>query len=173
MKLYTLSDVFGFAVKIEERGEQFYRAALEYVRGDDAYKLFSLFARQEAAHAKVFLHFANKYSKDQNVFYEDEQVKQYLEVIIEGLFFPSRLSVEEMLNKTLNESKLDYILSLVSIAINLEAKTILFYQKLQEIIDKKGIKDGLQKIIIEEERHLRKLKKMIETLGVSALDMNF
>jgi rubrerythrin len=156
MKTYNLEDVFKFAINMEEQGRQFYEVAAQYARKKNIKNLFSYLAKAEVKHAKVFLKFHKIYAKKKTFFTVDETFEEVLDGLLRGLLLPDISEVRDMLLKRRRQE----LISIIKIAMDVELNTILFYQKLKEVLGRKQPKQALDKIIKEEEQHLIKLKNL-------------
>ena len=58
--IFTASDVLQFAIRLEEDGEIFYRAAADRSEKSEVKQLFNLLATEEAEHKKIFEGFLAK-----------------------------------------------------------------------------------------------------------------
>jgi rubrerythrin len=54
MTIFSIRDVFDFAVKIEEKGENFYRESARVIPQAEVKALFENLADEEVAHKKLF-----------------------------------------------------------------------------------------------------------------------
>ena len=54
MKIFDASEVFQFAIRIEENGERFYRYAEGIAKEEEEKKIFSYLADEETKHKKEF-----------------------------------------------------------------------------------------------------------------------
>ena len=60
MTIFSIRDVFDIAVKIEERGEKFYRETAKVISKAEVKELFEKLADEEVAHKKIFRQMAQK-----------------------------------------------------------------------------------------------------------------
>ena len=156
MKSYKLEEVFRLAINMEEQGRNFYQAASQYARQKSIKNLFSFLAKEEVRHAKVFLKLYKIYARKKSFFPVDARLEEFLDTLLRGLLVPDIAEVRDALLKN-NKSKLT---ALIRIAMDVELNTILFYQKLKEIVRGPAVKEALTKIIREEEKHLVRLKNV-------------
>jgi rubrerythrin len=59
-------------------------------------------------------------------------------------------------------SKIKDIKALLELSLEFERDTILFYDMIKAFVDEKKVSAGLDKIIHEEEAHVKKLEEMID-----------
>lgn len=156
MNTCKLEDIFRFAIEMEEQGKIFYDTVSTYTEDQKIKKLFGYLKDQEEKHAKTFLKFYNLYSKKKLSFSLNEHSAEVLDVLLRGLLLPDISEVRDTLAKNKNED----IISIIRISMDVEINTVIFYQRLKEIIGEEETDKALDKIIKEEESHLVKLKNL-------------
>jgi len=154
MKTYKLKDIFGFSVNVEEQGHNFYEKVTDCTGDKRIKKLFDYLGKQEVEHAKVFLKFHHLYSKGDTSIEAGDELIDVLDVVIRGLIFPDISEVRDSLAKE------EGLVNVLKIAMEVELNSIIFYQKVKDLIKSKQAKQALGKIINEEESHLVKLKDL-------------
>ena len=152
MKTYALRDIFKFIIAVEEEGNAFYKAVATATEGKLLKDLFISLSKQEVKHAKIFLKLYKSYDEKGVNFTAGEELSELLDTLMRGLLFPDISEVRDALRK-----KRDLV-SVIKIAMDVELNTILFYQRIKELLAQKQTKAILQKVIAEEEKHLIRLK---------------
>lgn len=157
MDLTNAENVIQAAIKIEERGEQFYLELSGLVHNLEWKGLFKYLANEEIKHKKVFqeLSLKTELFEMPNSF-DAEQIKQIYSEATEQLF-----SKEELKEKINDSSQL---FSIIDYAINMEKSAIRFYNEMREnvFMNEQHIID---EVIDEENKHLKQLNEMRDTVN--------
>jgi len=156
MKTYKIEDIFRLSINLEEQGKKFYEVAAKEAEEKRIQNLFIYLARAEVKHAKTFFKLYKIYAKKNGTFPADERFDDFLDTVVRGLLFPDISEIRDTLS---NKGKKN-IINMVKIAMDIETNTIIFYQKIRELVRPLKIKEALNKIIKEEEKHLIKLKNL-------------
>ncbi|MFN4226634.1 MAG: ferritin-like domain-containing protein [Candidatus Ratteibacteria bacterium] len=151
---FNISEIYQFAIKIEENGEKFYRKIAEKVGDVEVKKIFIFLADEEVRHKKIF---ENNLAKIEN--YEPPESYPgeyfaYLKAYAEGLIFPK--NIEKELEK-------EDIIEAIDFGIRRELDSIMYYLEMKDFIPETQVLE-LDKIIKEERSHfvrLSNLKKQI------------
>ena len=142
------------AIRIEKNGEAVYRNAIEKISNPALVSLLKWMADEEVNHAKWF-----------------SKLKQEVETLSKNPF------IEEMSRELLNEllgeqsfslkdvdfSQVERINDLIVIFIEFEEDSILFYEMLHPFIQDEDTLVQLDKIIAEENLHIKRLREFIES----------
>ena len=156
MKSYNLSDIFKFAINMEDQGEVFYENVSLYAKDKSSKNLFSYLQKQEMEHSRTFKRLSDSYAKKRIFFNVDTEFDEVIDTLLRGLLLPDISEVRDVLRK----DRKDGLVSIIKIAMEIELNTIIFYKKLKEILKPKILKTVLDKIISQEESHLVKLKNV-------------
>ncbi len=152
MNIFDVTEIYQFAVQIEENGERFYRAMVEKFDDVKVKELFAFLADEEIRHEKVF--------KDMLAKLEDYNPQEsypgeyfdYLHAYADNLVFTLD-QIEE------NIAKVKTIGEALQFAIGKELDTILYYHEMRNVVpdhQKKLVDD----IIDEERKHVVQLTEM-------------
>ena len=154
MAIFTIKDVFEFAVKIEEKGEDFYTRMEQKFEDSDLKQLFAGLAQAERNHKHTFLGMAEQLGEFQESPVQKEDFLAYMEAYTQNLIY----------NDSLTDTKVAAIEDVdgaLIYAINKELESVFYYQEIKNLIpaSEHNLIDG----IIGEERshvvHLAEVKK--------------
>jgi len=156
MVLFNASEIYQFAIKIEENGEKFYKDLARKIENEEIKNLFNYLASEEVKHKETFENMLSKI-KDYDLSGEyPEEYFTYLRTYANNIVFS-----EERLNEEIE--KIKDIVSALDFGIQKEVETILYYQEIKNLIPKD--QHSLIDAIIEEERgHFLKLSQIKENL---------
>ena len=157
MGTFDVSEIFQFAIGIEENGEKFYRYAAQMMEEGETKEAFNRLADEEIGHKKIFEEMLSKIEKyEPPEIYPDEYFA-YLRAYVNDAVF-----TREMQEKELPAVKDTF--SAIKFAIQRELDSILYYQEIKKFVpkDQHDLIDG---IIEEERRHFLKLSKFLKKLG--------
>ena len=150
--MFAIKEIIDMAIRIEKNGEAVYRSAMEKISNPALVSLLEWMADEEDGHAKWF-----------------SDLKQEVEALSENPF------IEEMSHELLNDligeqsfslkevdfSQIDSINDLIFTFIEFEEDSILFYEMLKPFIQDKDTLAQLDKIIVEENSHIERLREFI------------
>ncbi|MFW6181890.1 MAG: ferritin-like domain-containing protein [Spirochaetota bacterium] len=155
MSLLTAGEVLQFAVRIEERGMDFYTRCAQRFSGSDVAETFAMLAQDEARHRETFEGMLqNTRSAGQPTGYPDEYFA-YLQAYTEGLIFTGKTGEE-----------LDAVAdarSAVDFGIRREADSILYYQELKSFVPRDD-QPLVDRILEEERRHFSRLSELRKSM---------
>ena len=150
--MFAIKEIIDMAIRIEKNGEAVYRSAMEKISNPALVSLLEWMADEEDGHAKWF-----------------SDLKQEVEALSENPF------IEEMSHELLNDligeqsfslkevdfSQIDSTNELIFIFIEFEKDSILFYEMLKPFIQDEDTLAQLDKIIVEENSHIERLREFI------------
>ncbi len=155
---YNVSEIYQFAIRIEENGEVFYNKMAAKLKNEQVVKLFKGLAAEEVNHKITFkklLSGFETYVPDSSY---AEDYYSYLKAYAENLVFNFN-------NFDGAVEKVETIEDAFQFAIQKEIDTIAYFREMKEIVpdaDKSKVED----IIEEEKRHVVQLtKSRMEILG--------
>lgn len=151
MSVFEPSEVFQFAIRIEEGGEKFYRAMSEKLDDAQVKSLFSALADEEVKHRKTYEGMLSKIEEYEPFESYPGEYFSYLRAYADNIIFTPKRMEEEM-------DKIKDASSALKFAIDRELDSILYYQEVKNLVpqNQRGLID---KIIDEERRHFMKLTK--------------
>lgn len=150
MSVFDASEIYQFAIKMEENGEKFYRRAAAVTENDEARYLFNFLADEEVNHKKIF---GDLLSKMKTVEPDERYPGEYLEYLKDFIDNRAVFSIKK-LDKEFKSVR--NTLSALDFAINREVDSILYYSEAKNLVQKAQQK-AIEKIIEEERRHFAKL----------------
>jgi rubrerythrin len=151
MSVFEPSEVFQFAIRIEEGGEKFYRTMAEKLQDAEVKSLFSALADEEVKHKKIYEGMVSKIEEYEPIESYPGEYFSYLRAYADNIIFTPKKMQEEM-NRIKDAS------SALKFAIDRELDSILYYQEVKNLVPKNQ-RDLIDKIIEEERRHFMKLTK--------------
>lgn len=158
---FTADDIFAIAETIERNGAAFYRRAAD-LHGCKADKIFLLkLAAMEDGHYDVFASMRAKLTDREratSVYDPDNEAALYLSTMADLHSGEGNVTARNLLNG--KESLKD----IITIAIELEHKSILFYDSISEYVTARKDQKILDRIIGEEKKHVVALSKALHKL---------
>jgi len=146
---FDASEVFQFAIRIEENGEAFYLGAVQRLTDDVARQTFKYLAEQEVAHKKVFKGMLDKFGSYQPPETYADEYYAYLKAYVDGIIF--------------SKDKLDAVLGslggtveALEFGIQREIDSILYYLEMKRFVPESE-QAQVDRIIEEERKHFLKL----------------
>lgn len=160
LKFSSYIEVFNVAMNLEEAGIKFYEAMSKKVRKSETRKLFLQLSKDEKKHRQIFLGLRDEFSKSfaDEIWTIEPLEKEYLRNLVETGVFYEVEHLPEMTVKSLNEK------DVISIGIQAEKDSILFYTTVSEKSLGSSTKEAFAKVIQEEKKHLDILNKLIKEL---------
>ena len=149
MATFNPSEIYQFALQIEENGEKFYTTMAKKLKDEKVVKLFTFLAKEEVGHKNTFqklLSGFENYSPSES--YKDEYF-QYFKAYSKNLIFNLEKFDEEM-------AEVDTIEKAFRFAIEKEINTIAYFHEMKELVHE-GEKSKIEAIIEEERKHVVKL----------------
>lgn len=159
---FNADEVFEIAEQIERNGARFYRKAAEKVKAENFQQLLLKLADWELSHEKLFAEMRKKLSageKAETVYDPDNEGVLYLRALAEGRIFDLRSDPSRKLTKSVSMEKI------LSIAIEAERNSVLYYTGMKEVVPEKLGKARIEAIIKEEMNHITILNGHLEALG--------
>ncbi len=149
MSIFQPSEIFQFAIKIEENGEKFYREMAQKLDDKEIKELFSALAEEEVKHKRTYEGMVSKIEEYEPFENYPGEYFAYLRAYADNhIFTPEKLSHEM--------EKIKDAASALQFAINRELDSILYYQEVKKLVPQ-AQRDLIDKIIDEERRHFVKL----------------
>lgn len=162
---FSADEIFEMAEEIERNGAKFYRKAAEHA-SDSSVKDFLLkMAVVEDGHEATFAEMRSELSdaeKEQTAFDPDNEAAMYLDSMADAHGTEGKKSVSEEL--TGDES----IEEVLTIAVNAEKDSIVFYTGLKSLVSEKAGRDKVEKIIDEELSHIAILSSKLKEVKAHA-----
>jgi len=147
---FNISEIYQFAIKIEENGEKFYRSIAKKTNNKEVKELFIFLADEEVRHKKVFEELLSKVEKYEPPEIYPGEYFAYLKAYAEELIFPK--GVEKELEK-------EDIIEAIDFGIRRELDSIMYYLEAKSFVPETQHSE-LDKIIQEERSHFVKLSEI-------------
>jgi rubrerythrin len=145
MSSYQGSDIFQFAIRMEENGEKFYNYAASIAKDDKAREIFTRLASEEVKHRKLF---AEMFSRIDTIMPKESypgEYMAYLQSSIDGKVF-STTATKEM-------AEIKDVIAALDFAIGRELDSVLYYSEMKKYVTPSA-QDLLEQVIDEERRHV-------------------
>jgi rubrerythrin len=156
MALLSVSEVFQFAVTIEENGFAFYNTYADTLSSGKSKEMFSFLADEERKHIKVFSEMLGKLEDfKQTVHYPDEYFA-YLHSYADNLIF-KKGELNKEIEGIQNEK------AAVDFGIRRELDSILYYQEIKSFVPEKD-SHLIEQVIAEERKHFTRLSEFKKEL---------
>ena len=164
MSIFEPSEIFQFAIRIEESGEKFYREMASRLDDAEVKSLFATLADEEVKHRKTYEGMVSKIEQYEPVESYPGEYFSYLRTYADNIIFTPERMKEEM-------DKIKDASSALKFAIDRELDSILYYQEVKNLVPK-GQRELIDKIIEEERRHFMKLSQCSGNKGTAACVRN-
>jgi len=152
MNIFDVTEIYQFAVQIEENGKKFYRAMVEKFDDAKVKELFAFLADEEIRHEKVFKEMLAKLEDYKPRESYPGEYFDYLHAYADNLVFTLDKLEENIGNvKTVGEA--------LQFAIGKELDTILYYHEMRNVVPEHQQK-MVDDIIDEERKHVVQLTEM-------------
>lgn len=150
--MFSTNEILDMAIKLEKNGEAVYRSAIEKVPKPELAALLEWMADEEAKHADWFSNL--KLNLEENR--ADPFMEEMSRELFNDLLGDSNFSLKEV-----DFSSIDNIDDLIAVFIEFEKDSVLFYQVLEPFVEDPVALENLNKIIDEENRHIKGLQEFI------------
>ena len=150
----SADEAFEMAMRIEQRGEAFYRAAAAATHDDDVKRLLRALAQWEGTHRDTFSRMRDNPSRSGAVPSPSDlrdQAEKYLWALTKCC--PALSGDDSQVQLTGSESAKEVL----QVALDLEKATILLYVGVRDLVSEPAEKQQIDQIIHEEMRHVTML----------------
>lgn len=151
--MFSVNEILDLAIRIEKNGENAYRRAMEEINESELTMLLEWMADEEINHANWF---ANLKDSIETAF-----ANPFVEEMSRELF-NDLLGEKSFSHKDVDFSNVQSIKELISIFIEFERDTVIFYEVLAPFIEDEGTLENLKRIIAEENNHIRQLQEFLQ-----------
>ena len=149
---FDASEIFQFAIRIEENGEKFYLYAVRITEDPDAKEMFSYLAEEEVNHKRIFEDLLSKIEKREPLENYPGEYFGYLRAYVDKIIFTKEAFGKEI-------SGINDTVSAIDFGIQRELDSILYYHEIKNFVPKSQ-RNLINKIIDEERRHFSKLSEL-------------
>ncbi len=161
MSIFEPSEIFQFAIRIEENGEKFYRGMALKLDNKEVKELFSALADEEVKHRLTYEGMVSNIEKYEPFENYPGEYFAYLRAYADNhIFTPNKLK-EEM-------EKIRDAASALEFAIDRELDSILYYQEVKKLLPENQ-RNVIDKIIDEERRHFVKLSSCKQSVDAACV----
>lgn len=143
--------ILDFAMQMEQDGEKLYRGLADTIENTGLKKIFTMLADEEAEHFKVFKHLKENTPLGLPENKILEQSKNIFSAMKEGAPFTINATTEQK--------------EAYSLALEMEKKSIDFYEEKAAVSQNKEEKKLLRAIAREERRHYRLIEGVIDFIS--------
>jgi rubrerythrin len=157
--MFEIREILDLAIRLEKNGEATYRKAIQSSPDEDLKAMLAWMAAEEASHAEWFSKLKVDLDTGSNNPFLEEMTRQLFEDLVGGQSF----SLKEV-----DFAKVSDRDELVSILIEFEKDTALFYEMIAPFVESGETRTQLEAIIAEENRHIERLKQFMKK-GEAAL----
>ncbi len=153
---FNALEILKIAMNIEKEGEYFYRRCVKVNSEQEVKKLFEELQNDEQEHYEYFKRLLEIFDEDdQSItrdYLFDPEVNKYLKALVNTNIFPDEEEITDDIAKNLDEA--------IEVGIKAEKNSLLLYNELIKVEDDNFTIEALEKLIIEEKRHLIKLEEL-------------
>jgi len=147
--MFSADEIIDFAVQIEQNGENLCRKVAQKKIDPDLASLLEWIAEQEAQHTKWFSDLRLKRNFTGNF----SQLEQFGQALLRDVLGDQSFSLQDA-----DFSKIQTVKDLLSLLIEFEQDTVLFYEMLRTAVEDKKTLSILDIIITEENQHVVHIK---------------
>ena len=151
--MFLLGDIIDLAIQIETNAENVYRSALSKITDPVLISIIKWLADEEAAHAEWFHRLKESIQSD----VKDPGLEAMGKSLLSDVLGRQSFSLKEA-----DFSEIKELADLLSLAIEFEKDKVIFYNMLRPFIEDMETLDFLEKIINEENNHIRELNKLAD-----------
>lgn len=149
--MFEASEIFKFAVKIEENGEALYRKVAEQTNDPKVRKLFLFLANEDVRHAGIFAKMASELEQYKPMEMYPGEYVAYMNAYTAEIIFPATVA-KELPHSANPVAALDF-------GIRRELDSIMYYMQVKEMVPESHAK-LIDKIIEEERGHFLKFSEL-------------
>ena len=161
--MFSVKEVLDLAIQLEKNGESVYRNAVDKVTEPNLVSLLIWMADEEVQHRRWF----SEVKKN----LETHSINPFMEEMSRQVF-GGMLGEKSFSHRDVDFSKVEQLDDLINIFIEFEKDTVLFYETLIPFIEDNDTLEYIQKIIAEENNHIKKLQDFIVDKSEISLEGN-
>ena len=149
--MFSLGEIVDLAIQIERNGERSYRKAQNEVSSHELSSILEWLANDEKEHEKWFIDM----KKGIDLKIEDPKLEEMGREILNTVLGEQAFSMDDA-----DFSRINDINTLLEISLEFEKDTILFYEIIKDFIDNSKVLAGIDRIIKEENKHVKRLEEL-------------
>jgi rubrerythrin len=150
--IYSASEIFQFAVQIEQNGLDFYTSLAGRIDNDEAKNIFTFLANEESKHKDFFQKYLSSIETYESRDQYPEEYFDWLKALVDNVVFNKERAEKEIPNLTDPVKAIEF-------AMRREVDSILYYHEVKKLVVDKE-KDSIEEIIKEEKKHFATLSKL-------------
>lgn len=151
--MFEIKEILDLAIRLEKNAEIAYRKAIPSIPDEELKAVLDWMAGEEATHGQWFLDLKTGIDLGSRNPFREEMGRR----LIEELFGGQSFSLKEV-----DFSKVTGTDELISIFIEFEKDTVLFYEMIAAFVEDGKTRTQLESIIAEEHRHIERLKRFMK-----------
>jgi rubrerythrin len=155
--MFSAREIYDIAIRLEENGSRFYRAALSHVSDESLRDTLKWLADEEEGHRNRFVAMKNEVKPETDDLWADQMSTAILQGAVEHHAF----SLEETEFASVEDET-----ELLKVAIDFEQDGILFYEIIRSFITDSGTLGHIDEIIAEEQKHIELFEERRRTMPV-------
>jgi len=152
MAILTVSEVFKFAIRVEENGAAFYKRFADRFEDPASKELFHFLVSEEEAHRESFESMLKDLPQDTTASGYPDEYADYIQAYADRLIFTGPALEKEL-------SRVKNVKEACEFGIRRELDSILYYQEIKTFVPEQE-RARIDDIIAEERRHFMKLAEM-------------
>ncbi len=157
-QVFNANEVFDIGVEIEKNGKAFYMAAEKRTNDPILKSMFAQLAAWEATHVELFEKLRSSLTADENSQIEydpDNMIHLYLKAVADNkLYMNQDFSIDSCKNS----------LDILKKALDFERESVVLYSSMKELVPQTMGKKEIDKLVIEELKHVGQLTQEISKL---------
>lgn len=160
--MFETKEILDLAIRLEKNGEAAYRKAIQTTSDQELRAMLDWMAGEEARHGQWFSKLKTALDQGSPNPFHEEMSRRLIEELVGGQSF----SLKEV-----DFSKVAGLGELISIFIEFEKDTVLFYEMIGPFVEHGETRTHLETIIAEEYRHIARLKQFLEKGAEAVVEM--
>jgi len=160
--VFEIKDILELAIRLEKNGEAAYRNAIQATSDEELKAMLNWMAGEEASHGRWFSKLKTALDQGSQSPFREEMSRQLIEDLVGGQTF----SLKEV-----DFSKVAVLGELISIFIEFEKDTVLFYGMIAPFVEDGQTRTHLDSIIAEENRHIARLEQFMAKGAEAAVEV--
>ena len=161
MGIFDPSEIFQFAIRIEENGEKFYRDMAKKLEDTTVKQLFSALADEEAKHRNVYQEMVSKIETYEPFESFPGEYFEYLRAYADNHIFTADMMKQEI-------DKINDPGKALAFAMQRELDSILYYTEAKNLVAE-NYRQLIDQIIEEERKHYVKLSGCKKTTDAACV----
>jgi rubrerythrin len=154
--MFTASELFDLAVRVEENGERFYRSALKKTGPGPLKELLGWLAEQEVVHKNTFANIREELAGQTQ---QDPALSSLGRDVLQSAMGRHAFSLDELEIDSIREEE-----DILRAALVFEEDTLIFFDFITPFVSNRGVRAMLDKIKAEEISHKELLLDRISQL---------